>query len=243
MRLDDVVQRVRSLGKEGKLDKLVYKPDDDRLPWADWCWVNGAFAIVALAIVITRAALHAAETKQGVQPDEVLHMLALLVAVGVFFLLAKILRPRAERLRNQLLTKGIVTHAAIVQANPAYGSEESPAWLPGTIVWSTDARVRDEPDLLRQIAANVAELKDVDRRQLDEPRGQLAWDLYHEMGPTPALPVPAELAANMTNTWMGTAMLPREAVPADGVLAALVLPGRAEPFAHVVLDRRILGAD
>ncbi len=241
MKLEQIALRVQGLAKEGKLDKLVHKPEDHRLPWADWCWVNGAFAIVALAIVITRAALNAAETKQDVRTGEVLHMFVLLVAVGMFFLLAKLLRPRAERLRQRLLNEGIVTHAAIVQANPAYGSEDSPAWLPGTIVWSTDGRVRDDPGVLRRIASDLADLKDVDRRGLDSARAEIAWDLYHEMGPTPALPVPADLASGMNDTWMATAMLPRDAVVADGLYAAMVLRGRAEPHAHVVLDSRVLG--
>jgi hypothetical protein len=232
MSLDAVRARVRQLAAAGKLDKRLHRPADRRLPWSEWLWVDGAFALVAGAIAIARAGLRVAETKQPVAAADVVHAAALLALSGVCFGLARLV-PAAEHRRRRLLRKGLVVPAAVVQANALWYRAANDEWQPGTVVWSADPVATAAT--LEDVAGDLGALKARDRRAMPPEQGRLAWDLYHEMGPGPALPVPRELAHGLRDVWMGSAMLPPGAASED--LFALVLPGAANADGSLVLTR------
>jgi hypothetical protein len=147
--------------------------------------------------------------------------------------------PSAERCRR-LLKNGVVVPAAVVQANSQWSDAENADWQPATILWSAAVGPPAAAADLRQVAGALFALKHQDRRALPLEQARLAWDLYHEMGPGPALPVPSELAQGLRDLRMGSAMLPPRAAVGDGPLFVLILPGRADAGPPPVLAPSLL---
>jgi len=224
MSLDAIRARVHALAASGKLDRRLQPRKDGGLPWSEWLWVDGAFALVAGAIVIGRAGMRVADTKQPVAVADVLHAAALLALSGACFLLARWVVPAAERRRRRLLKNGVLVPAAVVQANGRWYSAENTEWQPATILWSAAAGSPADTEDLEQVAAAVSALKHQDRRVMPLEQARLAWDLYHEMGPGPSLPVPPELAHGQSSVRMGAAMLPPRGADDDEDLFVLILP-------------------
>jgi hypothetical protein len=86
----------------------------------------------------------------------------------------------------------------------------------------------------------VIGLKGIDRRILPPDWVELAWTLYHEMGPTRSLQAPPELCPGLDGCWLVSATIPAKPLREGLALRVLALPGDDSPHALVVLPESLL---
>ena len=235
----DLRTRLDELERESRLEKLLAKDDDPSLSLADMAFLLMLCAYLGLVIHIVRMAQEATATKASPPPAEFAWLVLLaLVAVALQYG-GRLLQSRSERLLLRLRKQGEVVPAALVMVNQAWFDEENTRWWPGAIVLSSDPRASAEPALLQATAKALFRLRQQDRRQLPPDQVELAWDLYHEMGPGPSLPVPAALSHGLRNCVLASAKLPPAPLANGPLLAALVLPGETSPDGVRVLPAAV----
>lgn len=239
----DLRTRLDALEQKSKLEKLLAKDDDPVLSRADMAFVLQLFAFLGLAIHIVGMANAATETKQSPPPEEFAWFVLLALVAAALHYGGKLLRSRRERLLLRLRQRGQVLPAAMVMVNQAWFDEENTQWWPGAIVLSADPRAEREPELLQATAKAIFGLRRMDRRTLPADQVELAWTVYHEMGPTPNQPVPAALCHGLRDCVLASVKLPPEPLANGPLLAALALPGETSPDAVRVLPATVLRDD
>lgn len=239
----DLRTRLDYLEQKSKLEKLLAKDDDPVLSRADMAFVLTLFAYLGVFLHIVAMVNTATETKQAPSDVEFAWFVLLaLVAVALHYG-GKLLRSRRERLLLRLRRRGEVLPAALVMVNNAWFAEDNTQWWPGAIVVSTDPRAAREPELLQATAKSLFALRRMDRRTLPADQVELAWTVYHEMGPTPNQPVPTALSHGLRDCVLASVKLPPEPLANGPLLAALALPGETSPDAVRVLPATVLRDD
>ena len=240
---EDLRTRLDALEKKSKLEKLLAKDDDPELSRADMAFVLQLFAVLGLVIHIVRLANAATDTQQSPTPGEFAWLVLLALVTPALQWGGKLLRSRRERLLQRLRQRGQVLPAALVMANQAWFDEENTRWWPGAIVLSADPRAEREPELLQATAKAIFGLRHKDRRTLPADQVELAWTVYHEMGPSPSQTVPAALCHGLRDCVLASVKLPPAPLANGPLLAALALPGETSPDAVRVLPAAVLRDD
>jgi hypothetical protein len=228
-----LLARLDELRRRKKLAALLPKRLDSHMPWASWLsalWYLGLLAAgVALAVAATNSK----------QADVVRAQVTVAVVLGLLALLARGLAfvavPREERIRNRLCRSGSLVPGAMLQANNRFFDDDNQEPLPGNLLISFDHRALEQPSRLTAVAASVGRLKTADRRTLPPALAAIAWDLYHELGPTLTLPLPPEHADGLLHTFAISALLPPHPERLGDVFAVLALRGEPSWHAAAVL--------
>lgn len=243
MSLDDIRYRVRGLARKDQLQKQLHKTDDDALPWSDWLFVVPWLAYASAGVAMYYAA-QAPRAANDLPPlSALLPPAALIVFGSLCLLLSKLTVPARERRRKRLFQDCLVVPAWVVQANNHWFAADNKEWWPGNVVFSLDAGAAIEPQRLRLVAGALARLKHQDRRTLPPDQVALAWDLYHEMGPTRTLPVPPSLCQDLQPLCMASVWLPPDPLLHGEALLALVLAGDDAPDAVAMLPQQLMQED
>lgn len=239
----DLRTRLDYLEQKSKLEKLLAKDDDPVLSRADMAFVLTLFAYLGVFLHIVAMVNTATETKQAPSDVEFAWFVLLALVAAALHYGGKLLRSRRERLLLRLRRRGEALPAALVMVNNAWFAEDNTQWWPGAIVVSTDPRAAREPELLQATAKAIFGLRGMDRRTLPADQVELAWTVYHEMGPSPSQPVPAALCHGLRDCVLASVKLPPEPLANGPLLAALALPGEASPDAVRVLPATVMRDD
>jgi hypothetical protein len=233
---------LRALEKRDKLEKLLAPGLTPELPWHDMVWLLQVPAWIGLVLWIVGMANRATESQSAPPPEEIGWLLVLGLVVLALRFLGPLLRSRRQRLRDRVRRQGELVPAAMVMVNDAWFRDDNDRWLPGVVVLSFDPAVRGAPAKLKAVAARLFALKGVDRRTLPPAHADLAWSLYHEMGPLRSRPVPPELCDGLARCWMVCALLPPRPLWDGELLQALALEGEPSPEAVAVLPAAVAPA-
>lgn len=226
---------LHDLEKRHKLEKLLAPNQDLGLPWHDMAWLLQFPACIGIAIWVMKMADVATETKASPPPDMLAWLLLLVLVALALRCLGPLLRSKAQKLRDQVRRRGVLVPGAIVMANDAFFAADNDRWLPATLVVCFDPTAPKQLDRLAAVAKRLHALKGADRRTLPPAHADLAWDLYHEMGPLRSRPVPFELSEGLKDCLMVTVMLPPQPLEHASMLVALALPGELAAEAVAVL--------
>lgn len=238
MNLAAIGVRLRELDENGKLDKLLGESDDS-MPWADIVEMLQWPAMIGIAIHVWQLANLASATKASPPPAEIGWLfLLVLVALGLRYG-SRFLRTQKERLRRRLRRRGLVVPATLVQANNGFFEPDNDKPWPATVLVSFDPTVVDRAETLARVGNRVFGLKRADRRTLSPEHAALAWDLYHEMGPTKVLPVPADLTEGLRDCVLVSVTLPAQPLEIGPSIVCLALPGESSPIGVAVLPASI----
>lgn len=234
MNLAATRERLRELERRRELDQQL-APNVEGLPWAELVWLLQFPAFLGLAVHVAFLASEAADTGVAPSAGEFVWLVVLAVVALVLRHGGPLLRTPAQRLRRRLRRKGVLVPVAIVQANNAFHDEGNRQWLPATVLLSFDPAVVQWPARLESVAARVLALKSRDRSTLPGPEAELAWTLYHEMGPVTSLRVPDELTEGLLDCMLASVLLPPQPARIGALCLALALPGQSSPHAVAVL--------
>lgn len=234
----EIRKRLDELERASKLEKAL-DSGGGGAPWAEIVWMLQFPAMIGLAIQVTRIALAAKPDDPGPPPAEMAWAAVLVLPMLVCRFGWKLFRSARERTQARLRRKGLVVLGAIVQANDRFFDDDNEDWLPGSVLVSFDPKAR--PEALEASAQKINALKGQDRRTLPPAQAALAWDLYHEMGPTSSLPVPPELVGGLRDCLLVSAMLPPQPLAVDECLWVLALPGERSGDAVAVLPASVFG--
>ncbi|HZN40327.1 MAG TPA: hypothetical protein VFD82_16090 [Planctomycetota bacterium] len=234
MNLSREREQLRALERAGKLEKLL-APNDDGMPWADLCWLLQFPAFLGAGIHIARMGMAAAERKASPPDEDIAWLVVLVLVAAVLRFGYPLLRTRAQRVRLKVRRSGLLLPAAVVQCNDQFFAEGNEQWVPGTLLVSFDPQVLSEPERLAKASERLFALKHADRRTLPLAHAAIAWDLYHEMGPTRSLVVPPELSEGLKDCVMVTAMLPPKPLASGRMFTALAVRGDMSPEAVAVI--------
>jgi hypothetical protein len=233
MNIHQLLTRLDELRRRKQLAALLPKRPDGRMPWASWLSALWYLGFLAAGVALAVAAINSK------QPDVVRAQVTVAVVLGLLGLLARGLAfvavPREERIRNRLCRSGSLVPGAMLQANNRFFDDDNQEPLPGNLLISFDHRALERPERLTAVAASVARLKGADRRTLPAPLAAIAWDLYHELGPTLTLPLPPEHADGLLHTFVISALLPPRPERLGDVFAVLALRGDLSWHAAAVL--------
>lgn len=234
MNLAPIERRLRELEDLGKLEKLLHQRNET-LPWCDVFAVLHYVACVGVAIHVVRVVLHVMETKGSLSDDDYLWFVVLaLVAIGLR-VASFVARPKAERLAKRVREQGRCLPAAIVQANPLFYAGGNTEWQPADLLVSFDENAASDPERLVGVARRLESLRHEDRRALPRDHAEIAWHLYHEMGPLPSMPVPAALTGGLRDCLLVSAMLPPQPLVVDDCVVCLVIANEVSPCAVAVV--------
>lgn len=243
MTTENLRARLDELERKSRLEKLLAKDDDPELSLADMAFLLQLFAFLGLGIHIVGMANAATATKEAPPPAEFAWFVLLALVAAALHYGGPLLKSRRERLLLRLRQRGDVVTAALVMANHAWFDEGNTRWWPGAVVLSFDPRAAQEPQLLQATARALFALRRQDRRTLPKDQVELAWTLYHEMGPSPCQPVPAALCHGLRDCVLASVKLPPSPLQNGPLLAALALPGEASPDGVRMLPAAVLGDD
>lgn len=237
MNLSELRQRLTRLDRRDKLDSMLASVDEG-VPWNDFVWMLQFPAYLGTAILIAMMVKDYADTRQDPADVDVLVALGMAVLCVLLRFLHPLLRNRMQRLRRRLRRRAPVLPSAVVQAHSSWGEDDR--WYWGTVVLSFDPVIYDEPQRLREIARRLWELKQTDRGTLPRAHADLAWMLYHELGPCSSLPVPEDLADGLEDCRMVAVRLPPDTLMWDGMPMVLALRDSNDPAACAVLPQAVL---
>jgi hypothetical protein len=237
----EVRERLAMLQRKDKLEKLL-APLEPQFPWADIVSMLQWPTYLAIAIHGARMASAAKATDASPPPESLAWLLLLALLSQGFRWGAPLLRSRRERLRRKLRREGELVPAAIVMANDAWHDEGNTEWLPGAAVVSFDPTAWKQADRLTLVAKCLFALRAQDRRTLPPPHAELAWDLYHELGPLPSRAVPFELSEGLRDCWLVSVKMPPQPLQVLGMPAALALPGESSPDAVSLLPQSVVAS-
>lgn len=233
----EIRKRLDELERASKLEKAL-DSGGGGAPWAEIVWMLQFPAMIGLAIQVTTMALAVKPDDPGPSPAEMAWSAVLVLPVLLLRFGWKLVRSPRERTQVRLRRKGLVVLGAIVQANDRYFYDDNEDWLPGSMLVSFDPKAR--PEALAAGAQKINALKRQDRRTLPPAQAALAWDLYHEMGPSSSLPVPPELVGGLRDCLLVSAMLPPKPLDVDGCFWVLALPGERSADAVAVLPATLV---
>lgn len=239
MNLREIGVRLRALEKKKKLEKLL-APSEEGLPWSEVLAILVFLGTIGLAIHMVRMGMAAVEAKQPPSGEDLLWMVCFALVVVSLRVARLFARTRSERLRIKVRRHGLVVPAAIVQANDGFFDPDNDQWWPASVLLSFDPKVMDQPELLARVARRVAALKRMDRRTLPAGQALVAWDLYHEMGPLPSVPVPEDLTEGLRDCIVATVMLPPQPLREGPLLVCLAVPGQASSSAVAVVPASVM---
>lgn len=238
MNLTDIAARLRELDGKGELDKLLGESDDS-MPWSDIVEILQWPAMIGIAIHVWQLANVASATKASPSSAEIGWLcLLVLVALGLRYG-SRFLRTPKQRLRRRLRRRGLVVPAAVVQVNNAFFAEDNDRAWPGSVLVSFDPTVVDRIETLARVAKRLFTLKRADRRTLAPDHAALAWNLYHELGPTKALPVPADITEGLRDCVLVSVVMPPRPLEVGPSIVCLALPGESSPDSVAALPASI----
>ena len=193
---DQIRSRVRELVDEENLDEHLPEVEhDEALPWT---LISSSWA--GLALISTLVAL--------VMGEWVTSGVLVVVAVALI-VLSRFARTSYQRRRYRLGREGQIVPGALVQVdNNWLRSDNEESWG-GMVVVSLDPAAEDDGGLrLQAIVSDLWELKESDRRLLDDDELRFAWTMYAEIGTKRRLRVPPALSHGLQDCWLLSTIIP-----------------------------------
>jgi hypothetical protein len=228
----------------GKLAKFLPKYDP-AMPWADVVSVLPYVFYAAIFVHLCRMVIAAAELqKAGGEPrpptEHVLWLLLLVVLSQFARFGWALVRTKEETIGHRLRRKGRLLPTAIVQANQNYYDPDNEDPWPGVALVSFDAKALARPELLDEIAHDLARLKRADRSQLSPEHAAVSWWLFHEMGPIESMPIPPDLSRGLSECQMSCVTLAPGDYEHEGRLWVLALRKSRSPLAVATIPAEVL---
>lgn len=240
MNFQPIERRLAELRKQGKLEEVLHQRVET-LPWSEILYVFHYVAIAGLGVHIVRMAMTASQTKERPADAEFLWFVVLAFVAVALRIASLFARTKAERVMRKVRKHGRCVPAAIVQANPAFFAPGNDQWVPADLLVSFDENAMRSPERLSAVARRLESLRHLDRRTLPPEQAEIAWGLYHEMGPRPSDPVPAALSEGLRDCLLVSVMLPPRPLLEDDCLVGLAIANELSPFAVAVLPAEVMG--
>jgi hypothetical protein len=236
-----LLDHVRRLAKSDKLDEHLPDVEGASGIWTLWFWIVSWFAYASAGIAIAFFALEdrPPDTETDFDHPSVYTALLLIPFGALCWLMSHLTVPKCTRRRKKLGRRGQLVPGAIVQVNGMWYEPDNQDPAPGSVVISFDPVAAEQPGRVQDVARALAALKRADRRVLPDDQVELAWDLYHEMGPLPSKPVPASLSQGLQDCWLVTTPLPPRPLRHGDELIVLALRGDPSHEAVAVLPEEI----
>lgn len=228
----------------GKLAKFLPK-FEPAMPWADVISVLPYVFYAAIFVHLCRMVLAAAELqKAGGEPrpptGDVLWLVVLVVLSQFARFGWALVRTREESIGHRLRRKGKLLPAAIVQANQNYYDPDNEDPWPGVVLLSFDPKALERPELLDELAQDLARLKHADRSRLSPEHAAVSWWLFHEMGPIESLPIPPDLTRGLAECQMSCVTLAPGDYEHEGRPWVLALRKSRSPLGVSTIPRSVL---